>query len=124
MKFYYNPQSRAAVAKWMLDECGAKPEVVLVDLQNDFCDPKGVMGSKGEGLEAIRSILPGVQQLLANAREAGVMVVHVKAEYGGANQDQKEDDQTVVTDGDEEWLRQVDCRGDDRDQDQRESDGG
>lgn len=33
MKFYYNPQSRAAVAKWMLDECGAKPEIVLVDLQ-------------------------------------------------------------------------------------------
>ena len=60
--------------------------LVLVDLQNDFCDPKGVMGSKGEGLEAIRSILPGVQQLLASARESGTLVVHVKAEYGGANQ--------------------------------------
>src|SRR3954464_12270347 len=33
MKFYYNPQSRAVVAKWMLDECGAKLEIVLVDLQ-------------------------------------------------------------------------------------------
>ena len=60
--------------------------LVLVDLQNDFCDPAGVMGSKGEGLEAIRSILPAVSSLLACAREAGVMVVHVKAEYGGANQ--------------------------------------
>jgi glutathione S-transferase len=33
MKLYYNPQSRAAVAKWMLDECGADPEIVLVDPQ-------------------------------------------------------------------------------------------
>jgi nicotinamidase-related amidase len=60
--------------------------LVLVDLQNDFCDPKGVMGSQGEGLEAIRAVLPNVARLLACARQAGVMVVHVKAEYGGANQ--------------------------------------
>ncbi|MEW6272707.1 MAG: glutathione S-transferase family protein [Thermodesulfobacteriota bacterium] len=33
MKLYYNPQSRAAVAKWMLDECGAEYEIVHVDLQ-------------------------------------------------------------------------------------------
>jgi glutathione S-transferase len=33
MKLYYNPQSRAVIAKWMLDECGAAPEIVLVDLQ-------------------------------------------------------------------------------------------
>lgn len=31
MKFYYNPQSRAAVAKWMLDECGAEYEIVPID---------------------------------------------------------------------------------------------
>ncbi len=35
MKLYYNPQSRAAVAKWMLDECGAPHETVLVDLQKN-----------------------------------------------------------------------------------------
>lgn len=33
MKLYHNPQSRGVIAKWMLDECGAKPEIVLVDLQ-------------------------------------------------------------------------------------------
>jgi len=33
MKLYYNPQSRAAIAKWMLDECGADYEIVPVDLQ-------------------------------------------------------------------------------------------
>ena len=33
MKLYYNPRSRAAIAKWMLDECGADYEIVPVDLQ-------------------------------------------------------------------------------------------
>jgi glutathione S-transferase len=32
MKLYYNPQSRAVIAKWMLDECGAKYEIVPIDL--------------------------------------------------------------------------------------------
>ena len=31
MKLYYNPQSRAAIAKWMLDECGAAYEIVPID---------------------------------------------------------------------------------------------
>jgi nicotinamidase-related amidase len=60
--------------------------LVLVDLQNDFCDPAGSMGLIGEGLGAIRSILPNAAALLAEARRAGLLVVHVKAEYGGANQ--------------------------------------
>jgi glutathione S-transferase len=32
MKLYFNPQSRAVVAKWMLDECGAKYDLVPIDL--------------------------------------------------------------------------------------------
>ncbi len=31
MKLYYNPQSRAVIAKWMLDECGAQYELVPID---------------------------------------------------------------------------------------------
>jgi len=31
MKLYYNPQSRAVIAKWMLDECAAKYEIVPID---------------------------------------------------------------------------------------------
>jgi len=33
MKLYYNPQSRAAITKWMLDECNADYEIVFIDLQ-------------------------------------------------------------------------------------------
>jgi len=31
MKLYYNPQSRAVIAKWMLDECDAQYEIVSID---------------------------------------------------------------------------------------------
>lgn len=33
MKLYFNPQSRAVIAKWMLDECGAPYELASIDLQ-------------------------------------------------------------------------------------------
>jgi glutathione S-transferase len=31
MKLYFNPQSRAVISKWMLDECGADYEIVPID---------------------------------------------------------------------------------------------
>ncbi|HEY1269827.1 MAG TPA: glutathione S-transferase family protein [Candidatus Binatia bacterium] len=31
MKLYFNPQSRAVIAKWMLDECGAEYELAPID---------------------------------------------------------------------------------------------
>lgn len=33
MKLYFNPQSRAVIAKWMLDECGASYELQHIDFQ-------------------------------------------------------------------------------------------
>jgi len=32
MKLYFNPQSRAVIARWMLDECGVDHQIVPVDL--------------------------------------------------------------------------------------------
>ena len=33
MKLYYNPRSRAVIAKWMLDECRADYEIVPIDFE-------------------------------------------------------------------------------------------
>ncbi|HMN45897.1 MAG TPA: glutathione S-transferase family protein [Povalibacter sp.] len=33
MKLYFNPRSRAVITRWMLDECGAEYELVLIDLE-------------------------------------------------------------------------------------------
>ncbi|MPZ78707.1 MAG: glutathione S-transferase family protein [Deltaproteobacteria bacterium] len=33
IRLYYNPKSRAVIAKWMLDECGAQYEIVPIDFE-------------------------------------------------------------------------------------------
>ena len=33
MKLYFNPKSRAVIAKWMLDECEVEYEIVPIDLE-------------------------------------------------------------------------------------------
>jgi glutathione S-transferase len=33
MKLYFNPQSRATIARWMLEECGATYEIAPIDFQ-------------------------------------------------------------------------------------------
>ncbi|WP_437312943.1 glutathione S-transferase family protein [Sorangium sp. So ce385] len=33
MKLYYNPRSRAAITRWMLDECGATYDLVPIDFE-------------------------------------------------------------------------------------------
>jgi len=33
MKLYFNPKSRAVIAKWMLDECGAQYELVPISFE-------------------------------------------------------------------------------------------
>lgn len=33
MKLYYNPRSRASIAKWALDECGADYQLMLIDFE-------------------------------------------------------------------------------------------
>ena len=61
----------------------AHTALVLVDMQNDFCDPSGAIGKRGEDLSFIRRTIPAVRALLDGARVSGVHVVHVKAVYGG-----------------------------------------
>ena len=41
MQLYYNPRSRAAIAKWMLDECGVKYDIVPIDIEkNEHKNPE------------------------------------------------------------------------------------
>ena len=61
----------------------AHAALVLVDMQNDFCDPSGAVGKRGEDLSFIQRTIPAVRAFLDGARASGVQVVHVKAVYGG-----------------------------------------
>jgi len=59
--------------------------LVVVDMQNDFCHPDGVMARRGEDVSHNLAIVPAIRSLLDAARAAGVLVVHVNGEYGLAS---------------------------------------
>lgn len=63
----------------------AHAALVIVDMQNDFCHAKGLMGQRGEDLSHNRTIIATIARLLESARRAGVMVVHVQAQYGNSS---------------------------------------
>ena len=53
--------------------------LVLVDMVNDFIDPKGKTAVKANRpIDFARSVIPAMRGLLEAARAAGVMVVHVQ----------------------------------------------
>ena len=54
--------------------------LLLIDVQNDFCGGAGRAGRSGESL--VDRAVPRLRALLASAREAGLLIVHVRAEYG------------------------------------------
>lgn len=51
--------------------------LVIVDVQNDFCDDRGYLGRLGAPLGLIQAMAPRLKRLLAAARQRGVPVIHV-----------------------------------------------
>ncbi|WP_431281487.1 cysteine hydrolase family protein [Humitalea sp. 24SJ18S-53] len=56
--------------------------LLLIDVQNDFCLREGLVGRNGDQITLLDQTVPRLRALLASARAAGVLVVHVRAEYG------------------------------------------
>lgn len=55
--------------------------VVVVDVQNDFCDPRGMAGQRGDNLGSIDAAIDRLEILIQAAREAKVPIVFVKTEH-------------------------------------------
>lgn len=56
--------------------------LVLIDVQNDFCHPKGLSARSSKSTAMIDAAVANIKALLAAARAAGLFIVHVRAEYG------------------------------------------
>jgi nicotinamidase-related amidase len=56
--------------------------LLLIDFQNDFCAAEGATGRTGASTRMIDAAVRRTRELLRSARERGVFVVHVRAEYG------------------------------------------
>jgi ureidoacrylate peracid hydrolase len=52
--------------------------VVIVDMQNDFCDPQGACAAAGAPVDAIQTMIPQMRRFLAQAREHGARLIFVQ----------------------------------------------
>jgi nicotinamidase-related amidase len=59
----------------------SRSAVVVVDVQNDFCDPDGVLARCGNDHTAVVAMVPQLQRFLAAARERGVRTVYVRTTH-------------------------------------------
>ena len=55
--------------------------LVVVDVQNDFCHPDGVMGTAGNDVSAAVEMVPRLKALIDDARAAGVLVVFIQTTH-------------------------------------------
>jgi len=65
-------------------EYGFSPEntaLVVVDMQRDFLDPKGMSASMGEDSKNVQPVISNVKSVLAAAREAGLKIIHTREGY-------------------------------------------
>jgi glutathione S-transferase len=65
MKLYFNPRSRAVIAKWMLDECGAQYELVPIDLQKREHKTPGFLAVNPAG--KLPALVDGQTRVFENA---------------------------------------------------------
>jgi ureidoacrylate peracid hydrolase len=56
----------------------AKAALIVVDVQNDFCHPDGVLGKAGAPTGAAMEMIPRLQRLLDAARQSGTKVIFVQ----------------------------------------------
>ncbi len=52
--------------------------LVVIDMQNDFCDEHGTAGNRGQDLGEVRAMVPTLRSLIANARSGGLPVFFVR----------------------------------------------
>jgi ureidoacrylate peracid hydrolase len=56
----------------------SKTAVLVVDVQNDFCEPAGAAGKGGKDTSAAMAMIPTLQRFLEAAREHGTNVIFVQ----------------------------------------------
>jgi len=52
--------------------------VVVIDMQNDFCDEKGSLGQRGIDIKRSRAVIPRLKKLLDGARQKKIPVVLIR----------------------------------------------
>jgi ureidoacrylate peracid hydrolase len=55
--------------------------VIVIDIQNDFCHQNGGVAKAGKDVSFIQKMVPRVLSFLAQARQLGIPIIHVRTEH-------------------------------------------
>lgn len=53
----------------------SRPALIVVDVQNDFCHPRGALAEAGKPVDTLASVVPNIDTLVGAARRAGALIV-------------------------------------------------
>jgi ureidoacrylate peracid hydrolase len=56
----------------------SRTALIVVDVQNDYCDPKGALGCNGADLSSVGAAVANIERLIAAARRVGTAVIFVR----------------------------------------------
>jgi ureidoacrylate peracid hydrolase len=56
----------------------ARTALIVVDVQNDYCDPKGSLGRAGADVSSADAAVANIERLIAAARRVGAAVIFVR----------------------------------------------
>jgi len=68
-----------SLAEWVDPASSA---LLVVDMQNDFCHPRGAFAKRGLDVSLAQEILPTLKRLMEKARQAGVPVIVIRVVRG------------------------------------------
>lgn len=63
----------------------SRSALIIIDVQNDFCDPEGVQGIRGRDVSQVADAVANLEGLIARAREQDIPVVHVRTVHDGSS---------------------------------------
>jgi ureidoacrylate peracid hydrolase len=62
----------------------SKTAIIVVDVQNDFCEPAGMAGKSGKDTSAAMAMIPTLQNFLTAAREHGTNIIFIQTIHEAA----------------------------------------
>src|SRR5580658_7108831 len=69
------PATRAEIAELLAP---ARSALLVIDVQNDYCDPSGALGRHGADLGSVEPALANIQRLIEASRSAGAAVIFIR----------------------------------------------
>lgn len=64
-----------------MDLKGLPAALLVIDMQNGFCDPKGSSAKLGIDITGMRAAIGGCDKLIKGAHQAGIPVIYTRASY-------------------------------------------